>query len=126
MVHALVRFRDSALHLPVPPHISQDTAPEPKHSLQRGMSPLCEAMRPARSPAHCVCGLHHRTANCMVPCVLICSNLKTEVLQYCTSPCSTQRNSQADAQQLPEIFLGLPNGIATRLKGFALTICICV
>ena len=49
---AFVRFRDSALHFPVPPHISQDTTPEPKHSLQRGMSPFCAATRPARSPTY--------------------------------------------------------------------------
>lgn len=47
----LVRFRERALHFPVPPHMSQDTTPDPKHSLHRGISPFCAAIRPTRSPA---------------------------------------------------------------------------
>ena len=36
-------LRDRARHLPVPPHMSQETTPVPRHSLHRGISPLGDA-----------------------------------------------------------------------------------
>ena len=53
------RLRESARHLPVPPHMSQGVAPVPRHSLHSGMSSLSPAAgsMPAPQRSHGSMGL---------------------------------------------------------------------